>query len=154
MTKIARDSRDRGKTVWKVIRRLQGKGDRVERKVYRDGKELDEEVAWGEMVEKWRGVCQMRVDNVMGVWEGGLRERYEREIEGARIGGGYMKAENWEERGLVRRVGRLKKGTSAGRDHVWGETVQELNREGFCRSVMVGELMDCMEEKRFLVVGG
>ena len=70
LTKIARDSRDRGKTVWKVIRRLQGKGDRVEGKVYRDGRELDEEEAWGEMVEKWRGVCQMRVDNVMGVGDG------------------------------------------------------------------------------------
>ena len=70
LTKIARDSRDRGKTVWKVIRRLQGKGDRVEGKVYRDGKELDEEGAWGEIVEKWRGVCQMRVDNVMGVGDG------------------------------------------------------------------------------------
>ena len=60
LTKRARESRDRGKTVWKVIRKLQGKGQERGGKVYGGEEELGEEEAWGEMVEKWKGICQMR----------------------------------------------------------------------------------------------
>ena len=35
--------------------------------------EMKEGVAWGEMVEKWKGICQMREDNVVDVWAGGGR---------------------------------------------------------------------------------
>ena len=58
--------------MWKNIRRLQGKEHgRREAIVYQEGKEMEEEEAWQQIVKNWVGICQMNVDNVLGVWEGG-----------------------------------------------------------------------------------
>ena len=55
LTKEARESRDRGKTLWKNIRRLQGKDqNKGERKVYQGGRELGEEEAWKRIVQNWK----------------------------------------------------------------------------------------------------
>ena len=49
-----------------------------------------------------------------------------------------MEMIEWGEEELSSRVGRLKSGRAAGRDWVWGETIQELAKEGLCKKVMVG----------------
>ena len=53
----------------------------------------------------------------------------------------------WGEEELSSRVGRLKSGRAAGRDWVWGETIQELAKEGLCKKVMVGGINEVVRSR-------
>ena len=71
-TREARDSRDHGKTVWRVVRELQGKTRSDEKAyVYMDGEKQDVEDVWDKVVESWSHQFQMRGNSALSTWEGG-----------------------------------------------------------------------------------
>ena len=68
-TKEARDSRDHGKTVWRVIRELQGKVRRNEKTFINiDGVKHDIEDVWDKVVEGLTEQFQMRTISASSTW--------------------------------------------------------------------------------------
>ena len=84
-TKEARDSRDHGKTVWRVIRELNGKVRTYDEAfIYVEGIKHNIDDAWDKVVSGWTEQFQMRRNTALSAWEGGwgpgLREKYLDEI--------------------------------------------------------------------------
>ena len=150
-TKEARDSRDHGKTTWRVIRELQGK-TRMDEKafVYIDGEKCDVETVWDKIVDSWSCQFQKRGNSALSTWEGGwgpgLRESYMLDIKSMdnlkehldmAKDGNLTEVMKWEEIGVdevVDRVKNLKNNTAAGPDRVKGGLLKEIIKdEGLCK---------------------
>ena len=150
-TREARDSRDHGKTVWRVVRELQGKIRSGEKAyVYMDGEKHDVEEVWDKVVESWSHQFQMRGNSALSTWEGGwepgLREKYVDSIKSMKNlrehldmaqDGNLTEVMEWEEIGLdevVDRVKKLKNRSAAGPDRVKGSLLKEIVKdEGLCK---------------------
>merc|ERR1711874_690009 len=77
----ARDSKDHGKTIWKVVRELSGKNKRItEDIILVDDIKTTIDQAWSVITRGWSNVLHPRENNVMSTWEGGfnggLKDRY------------------------------------------------------------------------------
>merc|ERR1711913_125870 len=84
-TKQARDSKDHGKTIWKVVRELSGKHKRItEDIIVVDDIKTSIDQAWSVITREWSNVLHPRENNVMSTWEGGfnggLKDRYLQEL--------------------------------------------------------------------------
>ena len=81
----ARDSKDHGKTNWKVVRELSGKNKRItEDIIVVDDIKTSIDQAWGVITREWSNVLHPRENNVMSTWEGGfsggLKDKYLQEL--------------------------------------------------------------------------
>ena len=135
---------------------------REEDNFYVRGNRIGIEEGWDEFVENWRGIYQMREDNIVRTWYGGwveglkeVAERDQREWEcgegGQARGGGLRDANHRMERPkmdmgwMVRCVKGWGRGKAPGPDGVRGEIIKDIvNRDG-CRKALLKSFNELLE---------